>query len=187
MLFSLICSQWVDCALLFFSNSRQLTQVFSPRGVRCICCTQISENNEITITSSQLYFNTRRLCQQTKTHRMGRYFQQHAYPFLSSFPSASLTLTHNVFVPVFCIHLMPFPLSHSGSLLLSQLDIPDVSLIRHTNVIHLLYNHPFSCFHALSPNLRHVLWILFHSSTPDYISFHLIYSVFVQKPHAGLL
>lgn len=52
---------------------------------------------------------------------------------------------------------MPFPLSHSGSLLLSQLDKPDVSLIRHTNVIRLLYNHPFSCFHALSPNLRHIM------------------------------
>lgn len=63
MLFSLIRSQWVDCALLFFSSSRQLTQAFSPRGVCCICCTQISENNEITITSSQLYFSTRRLCQ----------------------------------------------------------------------------------------------------------------------------
>lgn len=92
---------------------------------------------------------------------------------------ASLSLTHSVFVPVFCIHLVPFPLSHSCSLLLSLLDIPDVPLIRHTNVIRLLYNHPFSRFHALHPNLRHVLWILFHSSTPDYISFHFIYSVFV--------
>lgn len=49
-----------------------------------------------------------------------------------------------------------FP-SHSGSLLLSQLDKPDVPLIRHTNVISFLYNHPFSCFHALSPNLRNLL------------------------------
>ncbi len=63
MLFSLICSQWVDCALLFFSSSRQLTQAFAPCGVRCICCTQISENNKITITISQLYFGMHRLCQ----------------------------------------------------------------------------------------------------------------------------
>lgn len=30
MLFSLIGSQWVDCALLLFSSSQQLTQAFSP-------------------------------------------------------------------------------------------------------------------------------------------------------------
>lgn len=61
----------------------------------------------------------------------------------------------------------PAPLlrSHSDSLLLSLLDKPDVALIRHTNVIRLLYNHPFPCFHALSPNLRHVSRILFHSQT----------------------
>lgn len=66
-----------------------------------------------------------------------------------------------------------FP-SHSGSLLLSQLDKPDVPLIRHTNVISLLYNHPFSCFHALSPNLRPVSWITVHSNEPDDISFNFI-------------
>lgn len=67
----------------------------------------------------------------------------------------------------------PAPLlpSHSGSLLLSLLDKPDVALIRHTNVIRLLYNHPFPCFHALSPNLRHVSRILFHSRVPDDVTF----------------
>lgn len=30
MLFSLICSQWVDRALLFFSSCQQLTQAFFP-------------------------------------------------------------------------------------------------------------------------------------------------------------
>lgn len=81
----------------------------------------------------------------------------------------------------------PAPLlpSHSGSLLLSLLDKPDVALIRHTNVIRLLYNHPFPCFHALSPNLRHVSRILFHSSAPDDITFRFIYSLFVWRLHAA--
>jgi len=48
----------------------------------------------------------------------------------------------------------PLPPSHSGSLLLSQLDIPDVPLIRHTNVIRLLCNHPFSPFSCPHPELE---------------------------------
>lgn len=116
MLFSLICSQWVDCALLFFSSSQQLTQAFSPPAVDCTCCTQITGNNEVTIKSSQFYFSMHRLCQQTKKIiGWGGIFS--SMLILSSHPSspASLTLTHNVFVPVFCIHLVPFSLSHSDS------------------------------------------------------------------------
>lgn len=159
-------------AHLFFSSSQKLIQ--------CICCTQNSGNNEITIKSCKLFFSIA-LSMPIDKKLIGRGSIFSNVLILSSQPPspASLTLTHNVFVPVFCIHLVPFPLSLPGSLLLSQLDIPDVPLIWHTNVILLLYNHQFSRFHALSPNLRHVLRILFHSSTPDYISFHFIYSVFV--------
>lgn len=97
--------------------------------------------------------------------------------FLASFVSSSHILVRSLSCTFSLSSSLAFILCHYPSL--SQLDLPDVPLIRHTNVIRLLYNHPFSRFHALSPNLKHVLWILFHSGTPDYITFHFIYSVFV--------
>lgn len=109
----------------------------------------------------------------------------------SSTASPSLSLSHSLAWRL-CPRLLhsssatppsPAPLlrSHSGSLLLSLLDKPGVALIRHTNVIRLLYNHPFPCFHALSPNLRNVSRILFHGRAPDDVTFRFIYSIFVLQ------